>query len=159
MYIMSEKRLKAEINTVTLPKEWIVAHQKRIDELAVPYPWDDPLANKSGLVLMYISNTLTEIMRLSAEKEPDIRLNCINPDYKEFTGHFNKLMKSLNLKKLDQEATTKQFWVLHAFAERYMKDPVPVCVWDNYMPDIRVLDTVAECYSWLYMYCLDKTKV
>lgn len=139
------------METISLSKEWIEQHELRKNKLHIKDPWSDKLANKTGLNSIYITDTITDIMKLSAEKDPTIQLNVSNPEYEKYIKLYNNLMK----KHKEQPGTTEvkeQYDILLSYVEAYCKEKITVQYWDNYMPDIRVLDTISECFSWLYKY-------
>lgn len=134
-----------------LTSEWITCHELRKSKLHIKDPWNDILANKTGLNNIYISDTITEIMRLYAEKDPTVQLNCSNPDFDKYFELYNDLMKTH--KKTPGTAVVKeQYRALLLWCSTYSKQSIQILYWENYMPDIRVLDTLQECFSWLYKY-------
>lgn len=135
------------IRSVVLSEDEVERYEMERDKLLLKDPWSDKLANKTGLVNMYIADTLAEVMKLRAEKNPDAELNCPNPDYKEY---FETLTSLLNEKDLDKKV--ELFAELKKFVERYTKVTVTLLDWQNYTPDIRLLDTPEECLSWIWNY-------
>ncbi len=141
----------AEVITATLTPEWIQLHEQRKGKLHIKDPWKDKLANKTGLNNIYISDTITDIMGLRAEKEPTVQLNCSNPEFEKYTKLFNNLMKTHKEKPRSVEVR-EQYDIFLCYIEAYSKQRIQVLYWQDYMPDIRVLDTLQECLSWLYKY-------
>lgn len=127
--------------------KYIDMHQK----LLVTDPWSDPFLDKIGLTSMYIQSTLSEILHLSAETEPGVKLNCPNPLYAQFNKLLNATLKSKKEEDLQE---------LLAFLQKDItcKEIIPVD-WSqtDYIPDIRVVDTIEEAIGWIY-YKLIKSK-
>jgi hypothetical protein len=146
MYYMS---LELEpVPVLKLSPEWIEAHEIKIQKLRIKYPWSDKLANKIGLNSIYISDTIADIMHLRAEKEAELQLNCSNPAFEKFIGLHNTLMKAHK----EQGDVFSPYVALLRYVESYTGQKIRPTRWSNYIPDIRALDTLEECFSWLYMY-------
>jgi len=117
-------------------------------------PWHDPFCAKNGLVNMYIENTIAEILYLRAESEPGVKLNCPNPIY----GIYHKLLKvcldARGKKGLGKDEKTKPFIDLIRFLkEEVLTDNIEIVKWNSeYIPDIRLVDTIGEALGWLANY-------
>lgn len=130
-----------------LSLKWIKEHDLKISKLMIPNPWIDPSVKKVGLYEMYIINSLSETLELSAEEDPDIKLGCMNPLYTEM----HKLLSSF----LDDPS--KEFFLkIIEFSEKYLDRKIRLVNWvvpDNkdkqFWPDIRLLETPDECLSWI----------
>jgi hypothetical protein len=139
--------LPLALETIQPSKSWVLQHNKRISQMLIQNPWNDPMVKKVGLYEMYIIDALCEALELSAEEAPEVRLGCINPTY--ITLH--KLLSAYI-----QEPTTAGFSKILTFTKDYLKRPIKLVKWAGYgdgnedaWPDIRVLDTPDECLSWL----------
>jgi len=139
------------VNCTILTQEWINEHELRKSKLHIKDTWNDKLANKTGLNSIYISNTITDIMQLRAEKEPNVQLNYSNPVFEKYTVLYNNLMKTF-LKNPGSPELKEQYYILLQYVKTYSNQNFTICYWKNYIPDIRALDTLQECFSWLYMY-------
>ena len=131
-----------DVKKKKLSLEWIKKHEERVRQLQIPNPWDDSLAKKSGLANIYIISTITERMNLKAEMYPD-KLNCPNPQYGQFISIVTRFIK-----KPDQEV----FLTLLDFVKDYTKRNIEIVYYEAAVEtmDIRVLDTIDECLSYLY---------
>lgn len=125
-----------------LTPEQIEQYESQRLELMVPDPWSDPFCVKIGLTNMYITETISELIQLRMELEPGVKLNCVNPSYEEFHELLGSVFKNkgTGTEKLEQ------------FIEEYLKRPLEIVVWDDYVPDIRLLETVDEAISWLRLH-------
>jgi hypothetical protein len=126
--------------------EWILNHDRQVAKLMIPNPWTDPSVKKVGLYEMYIIDSLSETLELTAEENADTKLGCINPLYTQM----HKLI-SLFL----EEPTREGFCNLVVFSEKYLKRKIRLVKWNvphkdlTYWPDIRLLETPDECLSWI----------
>ena len=143
---------------IQLDDAWIEQHKSDCADLLFKDPWTDKVAKKAGLVQVYICDALCEAMNLQAELNPKISLNNPNPQHKAFIGLCNTLNKALGAwTKIESPAdgaeaakVKESFLALHAFIEKYMGGPVSYGQFTNFMPDIRRLETISECLSWIY---------
>ena len=140
--------LTLTLETIQPSKAWVLQHNKRISQMLIQNPWNDPMVKKVGLYEMYIIDALCEALELSAEEAPEVKLGCINPTY-------IKLHKLLSA--YIEAPTTAGFINIMTFTKDYLKRPIKLVKWDvdkdnkngDAWPDIRVLDTPDECLSWL----------
>ena len=143
----------SSLETIQPSKSWVIQHNKRISQMLIQNPWNDPMVKKVGLYEMYIIDALCEALELSAEEAPEVKLGCINPTY--ITLH--KLLSAYI-----EAPTTAGFLNIMKFTKDYLKRPIKLVKWavdgdgdassdknSNAWPDIRVLDTPDECLSWL----------
>ena len=73
--------LPLTLETIQPSKSWVLQHNKRISQMLIQNPWNDPMVKKVGLYEMYIIDALCEALELSAEEAPEVKLGCINPTY------------------------------------------------------------------------------
>jgi hypothetical protein len=128
-----------EFEKVTLSKEWILNHEKRLAKMMIRDPWSDPVFRKNGLYEMYIIDTIGEVINLPIELDNDL-----NPEYTS--------LKDLIEKVLDTDAKA-DFLNLLQFIEGYLNRKITLKQWTNIgnvAIDIRLLDTIEECMTWLY---------
>jgi len=133
-------------------------YEKRRLRLIVPDPWHDPTCVKNGLVSMYIESTIAEIIGLSAESEPGVKLGCPNPIYTQYHVLISKCIAVWSKGGKEEKERTEQrkmFTELIAFLEKYLGEKIVVAVWDGYVPDIRLVNTIGEALGWLaHHYCM-----
>lgn len=127
-------------------------YERRRLAFMVTDPWTDPFCTKNGLAAMYIENTIAEILYLRAESEPGVKLNCPNPVY----GTYHKLLGTC-LKVHGKDEITKAFLDLVKFVKEKVLDNnvIEIIMWSpatNYIPDIRLVDTIGEALGWLSNY-------
>jgi len=131
-------------------------YEKRRLAFMVTDPWNDPFCAKNGLSKMYIENTIAEILYLRAESEPGVKLNCPNPVY----GTYHKLLGAcLEVHGNGGHVVeiTKAFLDLVKFVKEKVLDNnvIEIITWSpasNYIPDIRLVDTIREALGWLSNY-------
>jgi hypothetical protein len=128
-------------------------YEKRRLAFIVTDPWNDPFCAKNGLTNMYIENTIAEILYLRAESEPGVKLNCPNPVY----GTYHKLLGAcLKVRGKKEDEITKAFLDLVKFLKEVLDvNVIEITKWDptsNYIPDIRLIDTIGEALGWLSNY-------
>ena len=129
------------IEQLTVNAERRDAYETDRNNLMVPDPWSDPFCNKIGLCNMYIESTIAEIMHLSAESEPGVKLNCPNPVYDEYHILLGKVLAN----KSEADYSKLLTFIETDVADRSLKR----MRWIEYVPDIRLLDTVDETMGWL----------
>lgn len=127
--------------------------------LAVPDPWSDPFSNKIKLTHMYIESTLTELLKLRAEQDPGVKLNCPNPVYEQFHKLFTTCLKTKNKSKSIESIESIESNEPYKHLKQYIEDTIlcrslKIIIWDGYVPDIRLLDTIDEAMSWLHNYLI-----
>jgi len=145
-----------KIKVVTISESQKDECEKRRLAFMVPDPWNDPFCAKNGLAKMYIESTIAEILYLRAESEPGVKLNCPNPVY----GTYHKLLGACLGKKLTKDEITKAFMELVKFlGEKVLDtDGIEIVKWNpdgpagNYIPDIRLIDTIGEALGCLSNY-------
>jgi hypothetical protein len=168
------------LTTVMVTEEHQALYEEKRLALLVPDPWNDTFARKVGLTNMYIESTLAELMRLRAESDPGVKLNCPNPLYmfvplendvpptsKDFDparAAYHELLvqcfKDPKKDKLNKRCTKERFDLLkHFIEEKILERPLSIVQWEDYVPDIRLLDTIDEAMSWLLQYLSDAENV
>ena len=128
-----------EFENISLTKEWIANHEKKLAKMMIKDPWSDPVFKKNGLYEMYIIDAIGEIIDLPIEIENDL-----NPEY--------TTLKELIESVLNSESK-KDFFALLDFIQGYLKTKIKLKHWINRNEvnmDIRLLDSVEDCMSWLY---------
>ena len=126
---------------VELTNEQIENLEEKRLMLKVPDPWNDKFCHKNGLVDMYIISTITEIIKISAEAEPGIKLNNPNPKYVKFIQIISKFLQTKNYETYEE---------LHMFISNFIaKDIIPISWSGDYIPDIRIAETIEEALGWL----------
>lgn len=142
----------------TLTDEQITVYEQKRMALMVPDPWSDPFCAKIGLCNMYIESTIAEILHLSAESEPGVKLNCPNPIY----GKYHKLLESCLKSKGKGSESVSNFKELVQFLETKVMDNGRINIekWTGqYTPDIRLVDTIDEAIGWLAWYLNIQTDI
>lgn len=140
------------VKVVTVTESQKDEYERRRLAFMVTDPWNDPFCAKNGLVAMYIENTIAEILYLRAESEPGVKLNCPNPVY----GTYHKLLGAC-LKASGTDKITMAFLDLVIFVKEKVLDNnvIEIITWNpasNYIPDIRLVDTIGEALGWLSNY-------
>lgn len=135
--------------------EQIEKYEEKAGALLVPDPWEDPLAKKCGLLEMYIRDSIAEVSRLLAERNPEVRLHDLNPVYKKYTKLLNDVLHPP--KPVDDAETEAEvelsphpFDQLVSLLETHVGRGLSIQKIPKFLPDIRIMDTPDECLSWLY---------
>lgn len=133
-------------NKIVLSEQQKDTYTKAEQEMLVKDPWNDPFCNKIGLNNMYIQSTIAEILHLSAELEPGVKQNCPNPVYKMY----NELLNTA----LDSKKVEDFYSLLDFLEQKVVKKEITVIDWSDcdYVPDIRVVDSLEEAMGWVYRY-------
>jgi hypothetical protein len=130
--------------------EQIEKYEELRTALLVPDPWDDPLAKKCGLLEMYIRDSIAEVRRLLAERNPEVRLHDLNPVYKKYTKLLNDVLHPPKPVETETEPLPHSFDQLVSLLETHIGRELSVQKIPKFLPDIRIMDTPDECLSWLY---------
>jgi len=126
--------------------DWIRQHDERIARMLIPNPWNDPMIKKVGLYEMYIIDAIGEALEISAEEDAATKLGCMSAQYKKMHTLISEFLDSLS---------PEGFLQIVSFAEAHLKRRLNLVAWQvkekdlTCWPDIRVLDTPDECFSWL----------
>lgn len=124
--------------------------KNKTKNLMIPFPWNDQKIKKIGLYDMYIIDSITEHLDISAEATPEIKLINPNPKYQSIVSKLKILLSSTpnteqahsHFANLVSEITDNKICIKH---------------WNGKIPDIRVLplDCKTELYlSWLFSVCV-----
>jgi hypothetical protein len=132
--------MQLNVRDVHLTDEWICNHQKERNKLLIPDPWNDAAFRKNGLYQMYIIDTIIDILDFPIEVK-----GSLNPQY---TIMHNIIEEFLTKPSLEQ------FLSLMQFLENFIQRKIDLIRWkksnnEPFIVDIRLLDTIDECVSWL----------
>lgn len=146
--------------------EWFANHQKKCTEanFAIKNPWTDKMCYKTGLCETYICSTITEILRISAELDVTVKLNNPNPVYHTLIEMISSLLKSKNKAKVDKtpEEYLSEFQKLVDYIDKHK--PLKQRTFERWPykmgdVDIRALDTIEECLTFLFTFFIPKEKI
>lgn len=130
------------------------------EQFKVIDPWNDPFCEKNGLASMYIESSIAEILGLSAELEPGVKLNCPNPVYTKYHALMVDCLekKDKNKKAIPPDERRKRYLALVDFLNdvniRQGCGEIKIAHWEDksLMPDIRVAQSIGEALGWLGYY-------
>lgn len=138
-------------------------YEEKFSHIIIKDPWTDRLSIKSGLPTIYIRSSLAETMRLSANYEnadkdaiyrtgADASVTTCNPVYDKFQSVLNEVFDA------DEPEQAQAFSKFREFVEQYLDRQLLSIQWDDYIPDIRVVETIDEAVYWLYLYITESIK-
>ena len=126
---------------ITLTKKQIQEFEDKKDAFMVKEPWDDPFCKKIGLTNMYVEDSIAETLGISAEQNSDDCINKPSEHYEEFHSLITEFMDKKNHETL---------LVFKEFCERHINTEIQTnLTWEEYVPDIRLLDNIDQMLSWL----------
>ena len=89
---------------------------------------------------MYIEDVITETLNVSAEDNPDEYINKPSKNYEKLHNIIQNFMK---------ESTEENYTLLKDFCEQKTNTEINFNIWDEYMPDVRLLTNINEILSWI----------
>ena len=126
---------------IRLTKEQIKEFEDNKSSFMVKDPWDDPFCKKIGLTNMYVEDSIAETLGISAEQDPDDCINKPSKHYEEFHNLITDFMDKKNHKTL---LSFKEF------CEGHINTKIQLNIrWEDYIPDIRLLNNIDQMLSWL----------
>ena len=136
---------------------WLAEHQKKRDSMnfAIINPWTDKMCYKTGICDTYICSTITEILHISAEQDASTKLNNPNPDYHKIVKQICAILSPKNKTKKDDFPKLVALLREHTTLKSTAFQAWPYKLGDV---DIRALDTIDECLTFIYTFCLDLQK-
>lgn len=144
---------------MTESDDWLAEHQRKCLNFAIKDPWTDKMCYKTGLCETYICSTITEILHISAELDPNGKLNTPNPVYHVLIDMICSLLKTKN--KAKKTKTREEYLVEFQQLVDYIGKQTTLkqtvfAAWSYKLGevDIRALDTIEECLTFLYTFFL-----
>jgi hypothetical protein len=111
--------------------------------MMIPVPWNNKALVKNDLLKMYIIDSFMKVFRISAEKNPSVKLICPNPEYIEVYKILDELIDMAYGKSdIDQR--------IELFESLSSKASSKASYWTGLIPDIRTLSTGEDIMSWIY---------
>jgi hypothetical protein len=131
-----------------LDNQWIENHKNQLSKFMIVNPWSDPKIKKIGLYEMYIIDSISESLEdiIPIEEDEETKLGCINPDYQTLHLLLSNFLDTPNL---------DNFKKTYEFITNKTQREIKLYKWvdtkgDIFIPDIRLLESIDECLSWIY---------